>query len=65
MPLLTGEVVHQRDGDSTNTVRENLMALISQPLHTHLEVHLCRAHRARADARAHVGQKDRLKESKV
>lgn len=39
-PLLPGEVVHHRDGDSTNNARENLLVLPSQAYHAHLEHHL-------------------------
>lgn len=41
-PLLPGEVVHHRDGDSTNNARENLLVLPSQRLHAHLEWQLRR-----------------------
>ncbi|WP_243398541.1 HNH endonuclease [Deinococcus koreensis] len=41
-PLLPGEVVHHRDGDSTNNVAANLLVLPSQRLHAHLEHRLRR-----------------------
>lgn len=44
-PLLQGEVVHHRDGDSTNNTRENLLVLPSQAYHAHLEQHLRRQKR--------------------
>lgn len=43
-PLLPTEVVHHRDGDSTNNSLGNLIVLASQALHAHLE-HLLRCHR--------------------
>lgn len=39
-PLLPGEIVHHRDGDSTNNTRENLLVLPSQRYHAHIEHHL-------------------------
>lgn len=36
-PLLPGEIVHHRDGDSTNNSRENLLVLPSQAFHAHIE----------------------------
>jgi len=39
-PLLHGEVVHHRDGDSRNNSRENLLVLPSQRYHAHIEYHL-------------------------
>lgn len=41
-PLLPREVVHHRDGDSTNNSPENLLVLPSQRCHAHLEFHLRR-----------------------
>lgn len=35
--LLPGEVVHHRDGDSTNNAPENLLVLRSQSFHAHAE----------------------------
>lgn len=43
-PLLPGEVVHHRDGDSLNNAPGNLLVLPSQRLHAHLE-HLLRRER--------------------
>ena len=39
-PLLPGEIVHHRDGDSTNNDPDNLLVLPSQAYHTHVEHHL-------------------------
>ena len=39
-PLLPGEIVHHRDGDSTNNHPSNLMVLPSQRYHAHVEYHL-------------------------
>ncbi|WP_082506013.1 HNH endonuclease [Deinococcus sp. Leaf326] len=39
-PLLPGEIVHHRDGDSTNNDPSNLMVLPSQRYHAHVEYHL-------------------------
>ncbi|WP_219722109.1 HNH endonuclease [Deinococcus planocerae] len=39
-PLLSGEIVHHRDGNSTNNARENLLVLPSQRYHAHVEYHL-------------------------
>lgn len=39
-PLLPGEVVHHRDGNSANNAQDNLIVLPSQALHAHLEYHL-------------------------
>lgn len=36
-PLLPGEVVHHRDGDTKNNAPENLLILPSQAMHAHLE----------------------------
>ncbi|MGX9686146.1 HNH endonuclease [Deinococcus wulumuqiensis] len=41
-PLLAGEIVHHRDGDSTNNTRENLLVLPSQAYHAHIEAVLRR-----------------------
>lgn len=41
-PLLPGEVVHHRDGNSLNNSPENLLVLPSQAFHAHLEFHLRR-----------------------
>lgn len=41
-PLLPGEVVHHRDGDSTNNAPDNLLVLPSQRYHAHIEYHLRR-----------------------
>lgn len=41
-PLLPGEIVHHRDGDSTNNEPENLVVLPSQRYHAHMEYHLRR-----------------------
>ncbi|MDL2343016.1 HNH endonuclease [Deinococcus sp. MIMF12] len=41
-PLLPGEIVHHRDGDSTNNALENLIVLPSQRYHAHIEYHLRR-----------------------
>ncbi|WP_083653504.1 HNH endonuclease [Deinococcus marmoris] len=38
-PLLPGEIVHHRDGDSTNNAPENLIVLPSQRYHAHIEFH--------------------------
>ncbi|WP_249355449.1 HNH endonuclease [Deinococcus metallilatus] len=38
--LLPGEIVHHRDGDSTNNTPENLLVLPSQRFHAHIEYHL-------------------------
>lgn len=43
-PLLPGEIVHHRDGDSTNNDRRNLLVLPSQRYHAHIE-HLLRRER--------------------
>ena len=43
-PLLPGEVVHHRDGNSLNNAPDNLLVLPSQRLHAHLE-HLLRRER--------------------
>lgn len=37
--LLSGEVVHHRDGDSLNNALENLEVLASQRHHMHVEYH--------------------------
>ena len=42
-PLLSGEVVHHRDGDGTNNDPSNLVVLPSQAHHAHLEAVLRRA----------------------
>lgn len=42
-PLLPGEVVHHRDGNTRNNVPENLLILPSQAAHAHLEHILRRA----------------------
>lgn len=39
-PLLPGEIVHHRDGDSTNNDPSNLLVLPSQSYHAHVEYHL-------------------------
>lgn len=39
-PLLPGEIVHHRDGDSLNNAPENLLVLPSQRYHAHIEYHL-------------------------
>ncbi|MBZ9751743.1 HNH endonuclease [Deinococcus sp. HMF7604] len=39
-PLLPGEIVHHRDGDSSNNDPENLLVLPSQRYHAHVEYHL-------------------------
>jgi hypothetical protein len=39
-PLLPGEIVHHRDGDSTNNAREHVLVLPSQRYHAHVEYHL-------------------------
>ena len=39
-PLLAGEVVHHKDGNSTNNAPGNLIVLPSQRYHAHLEYHL-------------------------
>ncbi|WP_082506001.1 HNH endonuclease [Deinococcus sp. Leaf326] len=39
-PLLPGEIVHHRDGDSTNNHPDNLLVLPSQAYHAHVEHHL-------------------------
>lgn len=39
-PLLPGEIVHHRDGDSTNNNPSNLLVLPSQSYHAHVEYHL-------------------------
>ncbi|RJF72733.1 HNH endonuclease [Deinococcus cavernae] len=44
-PLLAGEIVHHRDGDSTNNTRENLLVLPSQACHAHIEAVLRREQR--------------------
>lgn len=44
-PLLAGEVVHHRDGDSTNNSRENLLVLPNQAYHAHIEAVLLRERR--------------------
>lgn len=44
-PLLAGEIVHHRDGDSTNNTRENLLVLPSQAHHAHIEAVLRRERR--------------------
>lgn len=41
-PLLPREIVHHRDGDSTNNAFENLLVLPSQRYHAHAEFHLRR-----------------------
>lgn len=41
-PLLPGEVVHHRDGNSLNNQPENLLVLPSQRHHAHLEFRLRR-----------------------
>ena len=41
-PLLPREIVHHRDGDSTNNAPENLIVLPSQRYHAHAEFHLRR-----------------------
>ena len=38
-PLLPGEIVHRRDGDSTNNAPENLIVLPSQRYHANIEFH--------------------------
>lgn len=43
-PLAPGEIVHHRDGDSTNNDPANLLVLPSQRYHAHIEYHL-RCHR--------------------
>ena len=43
-PLAHGEIVHHRDGDSTNNDPANLLVLPSQRYHAHIEYHL-RCHR--------------------
>ncbi len=43
-PLEPGEIVHHRDGDSTNNTRDNLLVLPSQRYHAHIE-HLLRCER--------------------
>lgn len=43
-PLEPGEIVHHRDGDSTNNARDNLLVLPSQRYHAHIE-HLLRCER--------------------
>lgn len=42
-PLLPREVVHHRDGDSTNNALANLIVLPSQRVHAHAEFHGRRA----------------------
>ncbi|WP_407543298.1 HNH endonuclease (plasmid) [Deinococcus radiomollis] len=42
--LEPGEIVHHRDGDSTNNTRDNLLVLPSQRYHAHIE-HLLRCER--------------------
>ncbi|GGR74415.1 hypothetical protein GCM10008959_39600 [Deinococcus seoulensis] len=44
-PLLPGEVVHHRDGNSLNNAPENLLVLPSQRYHAHLECCLRRERR--------------------
>ena len=44
-PLLPGEVVHHRDGDTRNNARENLLVLPSQRYHAHIEQLLRRERR--------------------
>jgi hypothetical protein len=39
-PLVPGEIVHHRDGDSNNNDPSNLMVLPSQRYHAHVEYHL-------------------------
>ncbi len=39
-PLKDGEIVHHRDGDSTNNDPSNLLVLPSQRYHAHIEYHL-------------------------
>ena len=39
-PLAPGEIVHHRDGNSTNNAPENLLVLPSQRYHAHIEYHL-------------------------
>ena len=39
-PLLPGEIVHHRDGDSANNDPSNLIVLPSQSYHAHMEYHL-------------------------
>ena len=39
-PLKAGEIVHHRDGDSTNNDPANLLVLPSQRYHAHIEYHL-------------------------
>ena len=39
-PLKDGEIVHHRDGDSTNNDPSNLLVLPSQRYHAHIECHL-------------------------
>lgn len=39
-PLLPEEIVHHRDGDSTNNVRQNPLVLPNQRCHAHAEFHL-------------------------
>ncbi|WP_083922609.1 HNH endonuclease [Deinococcus aquatilis] len=39
-PLLPGEIVHQRDGNSLNNAPENLLVLPNQRYHAHAEYHL-------------------------
>lgn len=41
-PLLPGEIVHHRNGDSANNAPDNLVVLPSQRLHAHIEHHLRR-----------------------
>ncbi|WP_245619450.1 HNH endonuclease [Deinococcus marmoris] len=41
-PLLPREIVHHRDGDSTNNASENLLVLPSQRYHAHAEFHMRR-----------------------
>lgn len=39
-PLMSGEIVHHRDGNKANNAPENLLVLPSQAYHAHLEYHL-------------------------
>jgi hypothetical protein len=39
-PLLGGEVVHHKDGNSLNNAPSNLMVLRNQSYHAHIEYHL-------------------------
>lgn len=41
-PLLPGEIVHHRDGNSANNAPENLLVLPSQAYHAHIEAVLRR-----------------------